>query len=416
MKVAVVTLGCPKNEVDSKVIINYLRRAGFEVVSVDFADVVIVNTCGFIEDAKRESIDEIMELLEKGKRVFVAGCLAERYRGTIEELIPEVEGWLYIDDIRDVGRIIKGEKNNPSNKSFLLSFRDIEGVVERGSVYVKISDGCNNRCGYCAIPLIRGTLRSRSIEDIAREVKYHLKNGVFEINLVSQDITSYGRDLGDNTNLLRLLEELVKLDGDFRIRLLYAHPFGVSREFVEFITSCEKIVPYIEMPIQHINERILSLMNRKGGKEAVLKAVDLIKEYGLFWRTTLLLGHPGEDEDSIEELINFLHEARPWRVAVFGYSKEEGTDSYALKAPSRKAIREWVSVLNEVIDRIMEEESRSILQSIREVFVFDKEARLDIQAPEIDGFVINREDLRKTGIVRARIVDSEFVDFRVDPI
>lgn len=420
MKVAIVTLGCPKNEVDSLVMANYLVRSGIEVVEPDHADTIIVNTCGFIEDAKRESIDEILKWVEEGREVWVAGCLAVRYKGEIERLIPEVKGWIYLNGIKEVASLLM-KRETPKRvideeKNYLPYFRDIEGSKLGSSVYIKISDGCDNRCAYCAIPIIRGKLRSRPIGDIVEEVRYHIENGAFEINLISQDTTSYGKDLNDGSNLLKLLEEITKIDGRYRVRLLYTHPSGIDEKLLDFILQSEKIVPYIDMPIQHINDDILGLMNRRGGKSAVLRALELIKERGIFLRTTILVGHPGETEETVKELIEFLLDIRPWRIAVFAYSREEGTKSYRIKAPPKRLIRDWVNEVQDVATRIMEEESRSIVGSVREVFVTEKEARLDIQAPEVDGCVLNIKGFEKTGIYRARIVDSNFVDFIVERV
>ncbi|MEO0278340.1 MAG: MiaB/RimO family radical SAM methylthiotransferase [candidate division WOR-3 bacterium] len=409
MKVAVITIGCPKNEVDSKIIENYLSREGLKITSPEKADIVIINTCGFIEDAKKESIEEIFYWISKGKKVWVGGCLVERYKGKIESLINEVEGWFYLKDIRRLPKILKGLGHEDEGKLFLPNSEDIKGLNVDNSFYVKIADGCDNRCNYCTIPIIRGPFRSRPLNDIMDEVKYLIDHGVFELNIIAQDTTSYGKDVKEH-NLVELIQSILSIDGDYLIRILYAHPAGITKELIELIAKEEKIAKYIEMPIQHINENILTKMNRKGGKEAIIKAVQLIKDYGIFWRTTVLVGHPGETEETVEELINFLTDSRPWRASVFAYSREEGTVSFKMRAPSKEKIHEWTSEVNEAVSLIMEEESRSIVGTIRKAIGTPRESRLDIQAPQIDGVILGN---LPRGINWVMVEDSNFVDFKV---
>lgn len=282
MKVAIVTLGCPKNEVDSMVMCSQLVESGWDIVEPEEADVVIINTCGFIQDAKEEAIDTILEFLDTGKKVFVAGCLYQRYADELKKELPKVAGWISLGDIRDVASILEGNFSGCLRKAVLPSKEDFQSIAPVSFAYVKISEGCNNRCNYCAIPNIRGSLRSRSVDDVVDEVKFWLDRGAKEIILISQDTTSYGKDLGIKAGLLKLLEEIDKIPGDYWVRVLYMHPAGITRELLEFMAFSSRVVNYVESPFQHVSEKVLKIMGRKGGRDAVERVVQWCQDLGLF--------------------------------------------------------------------------------------------------------------------------------------
>ncbi len=411
MRVAIVTLGCPKNEVDSWIMRSYLAEAGFEIVPPDEADIIIVNTCGFIRAAKEESIDTILEAVDTGKDVYVAGCLYQRYGRELVESLPEVKGWISLGDVRDVAGILRGVKRGGISPAVLPSRRDFSFIVPVSFVYVKISEGCNNRCNYCAIPGIRGPLRSRTVEDVLDEVCFWLERGTKEVIFVAQDTTSYGSDLGYREGLLRLLEKIELLEGEFWVRVLYMHPAGVSRELLEFIASSSKVVKYVDIPFQHVSEKVLRLMGRRGGKEAVLKAASLVKELGLFLRTTFLVGHPGEDEEDFGELLDFVEELRPWRFSVFGYSPEEGTVSYEMDRLPEDVVKERVSVMNELSGRMAFENNLELVGKRLKVLAdTETEGRAFFHAPDIDGVVVFDKKVSAGSWCEVEIEEAQFAD------
>ena len=388
MKVAIVTLGCPKNEVDSWIMRSHLVEAGHAIVDVEEADVVIVNTCGFIREAKEESIDTILEALEMGKRVYVAGCLYQRYPEELKKELPEVSGWISLGDVRRVAEVLSSCCSGIVRQAVLPEVRDFSNIAPVSFVYVKISEGCNNRCHYCAIPKIRGPLRSREPKDVLEEVRFWLERGAKEIVLIAQDTTSYGVDLGMRDGLLRLLEAIDGLDGDFWVRVLYMHPAGVTRRLLEFIASSSKMVNYVEVPFQHVSERVLRLMGRRGGREAVERVARWCSELGLYLRTTFLVGHPGEGDEDFEALLSFVEQVRPWRFSVFGYSKEEGTVSYEMESLSEEVVSERVSVMTELQDRIISENTEDLVGKVVRVLMdTDTAGRAFCHAPDIDGYV-----------------------------
>ena len=408
-RVSIVTLGCPKNEVDSWIMENYLKKRGYTIVSPEEAEIVIINTCGFIESAKEESIETIFDFVNAGKRVYVAGCLYQRYCDELPQLIPEVSGWISLGDVRDVvEKLEKGFNSCVCNAPVLPIKDDFKYVSSKSYVYVKISEGCNNKCNYCAIPFIRGELKSRKVEDILDEVKFWLDKGALEINLIAQDVTAFGSDYGLEDGLLILLEEIEKIEGKFWVRILYAHPAGVDRRLVEFISTSSKCVPYIESPVQHISEKVLRVMGRKGGRSAVERVAQLVEEYKLFWRTTFLVGHPGEEDEDFEALLEFVENVRPWRVSLFSYSPEEGTVSSKFEPLEEKVVKERYNVLWETCERIMFERTAELIGKTFEAIAFEDCARVSLQAPEIDGLLFLEENCK--GVVQVFITDSEGVD------
>ena len=336
--VGIVSLGCAKNRVDAEMMMFQLNQAGFQLKEDPaMADAVIVNTCGFIESAKQESIDEILELAQlkkegKIKAIIVTGCLAQRYNSEIMKELSEVDAVIGIGKNADIAKVVEsaldGEKVEDFPDKMLLP---MEGgrvqSTEQHWAYLKIADGCDNCCTYCAIPLIRGRFRSREMENIIKEAERLVYNGVKEINVIAQDTTRYGEDLYGELKLAELLRRLCKIDGLEWIRVLYCYPDRITDELLDTIREEEKIVKYIDLPLQHCSGKVLRAMNRRGDKESLLELVEHIREKipGVVLRTTLIAGFPGETEEDFEELSDFVRQTKFERLGCFAYSQEEDT-------------------------------------------------------------------------------------------
>lgn len=337
-KVSMVSLGCPKNQVDAEMMLHTLKEAGFELCSEEAqADAIIINTCGFIESAKAEAIENILEAANyktdgNCKALIVTGCLAERYQNDVTEEIPEVDVCVGIGSNSKIAEIVKnaieGKKENSfGNKNDLdLNGKRILGGMPY-TAYLKIADGCNNCCTYCAIPEIRGRLRSRTIEDCVKEAKDLATNGVTELIVVAQDTTAYGMDLYGEPKLAELLKELCKVDGIHWIRTLYTYPDKITDELLDTIAEENKLLKYLDIPLQHINNEILKRMNRKGTREEIEALIDKIRAKipNITLRTSLITGFPGETEEQFCELAEFVKKTRFDRLGCFTYSPEEGT-------------------------------------------------------------------------------------------
>ena len=337
-KVAMVSLGCPKNQVDAEKMLSLLVEGGLELTPAEAdADAIIINTCGFIEEAKAEAIENILEASKykvdgNCKALIVTGCLAERYRDDITEEIPEVDVCVGIGSNSQIAEIVKNAvegncKNYFGDKDAL----DLNGDRILGGVpftaYLKIGDGCDNCCTYCAIPKIRGRMRSRTIEDCVNEAKVLAERGVTELVVVAQDTTAYGTDLYGESKLPELLSELCKIEKLHWIRTLYTYPEKITDKLLDVIAREEKLVKYLDIPIQHINDDILKKMNRKGDKASINAVIDKIRERipDITIRTTLITGFPSETEEHFTELAEFVKEKRFDRLGCFTYSPEEDT-------------------------------------------------------------------------------------------
>lgn len=337
-KISMMSLGCPKNQVDAEMMLYSLKYAGFEIGAPEAeADAIIINTCGFIEDAKSEAIENILEAAQykrdgNCKAVIVTGCLAERYRDDVTAEIPEADVCVGIGSNGNIAEIVKNAiegnaQNSYGEKQDLnLSGKRILGGFPF-TAYLKIGDGCDNCCTYCAIPKIRGRMRSRTIEDCVAEAKELAKQGVRELIVVAQDTTAYGTDLYGESRLCELLRELCKIDGIKWIRTLYTYPERITDELLKLIASEEKLVKYLDIPIQHANGEILKHMNRRGDKQSLTALINKIRATvpDITLRTTLITGFPGETEEQYEELHEFVRETQFDRLGCFTYSAEEGT-------------------------------------------------------------------------------------------
>ena len=405
IKVGMVSLGCAKNQVDAERMLAILRRDGF-VLSPDagVCDVVIVNTCGFIEDAKRESIENILEfaaLKETGalKAVVVTGCLAERYQKEIAGELPEVDVILGIGKNNDISRAIrgalKGERTVAFGDKASLSLEG-ERILTNAPyyAYLKVADGCGNRCSYCAIPLIRGDFRSRRMEDVVAEAKELGEQGVTELNVVAQDTTRYGEDIYGELMLPRLLEELCALPGIHWVRILYCYPQRITDELLEVMARQPKIVHYMDMPVQHASGRVLAEMNRRGDAESLTSLVEKIRRKipDIALRTTFITGFPGETEEDFEELCLFVQKNRFDRLGCFAYSQEEDTPAAGMEPQlDGETKRRRAEIVMELQMRIAEVKGEESLGRTLEVLCegYDRErglyfGRSYMDAPDID--------------------------------
>ncbi len=405
--VGVLNLGCARNLVDSQEILGRLKKSGHRIVDTQKADVVIVNTCGFIEEAKKESIDTILNLVDlkrqgKIKKVIVAGCLAQRYGN---ELAKEIKG---IDAIIGVPSF---SKDGVANQVYL---------TPRHFAYVKICESCYNRCSFCAIPKIKGKFSSRTIESIVAEIKTLDAKGVKEINIIGQDITAYGMDLYHEMSLARLLKEIVRNVHHVEwIRLLYAFPAHVTDELIEVMANEEKICKYIDMPLQHISDNLLTSMNRgistAGTLELIRKLRAKIPSGSL--RTTFIVGMPGETEENFSELLQFVQTTRFEKMGVFVYSPEEGTPAFDMpgqvadalkKKRMRTLMREQQKISRELQDRFVGQRLKVLVEEKQEGADDVYLGRTEFDAPEVDGmvFVHSQKKITPGSFVTIEVTDA----------
>ena len=324
MKVGLISLGCAKNLVDSEMILGMAQKGGMEIVqSPEEADLIIVNTCGFIEDAKKESISTIKEMHGYHKKLIVAGCYAERYKTKLEREMPFIDKVVTLKDYPHFGDIIKNVMHDDS-----LKF----GPMDYQNRVLKLSDGCDNRCTYCAIPLIRGGFKSRPFEDVINEAKLLVKNGAKELNLISQDTTRFGSDFNieRRSTLPELINQISMIEGLMMVRVLYLYPDEITDELLKEIQNNPKVAKYFDIPIQHISSSVLKRMNRRGDKEDLIHLFSKIRSMmpESVLRTTLIVGFPGETDHDFEELKEFVQNQEFDRLGVFAYSKEEDTPAY----------------------------------------------------------------------------------------
>ncbi|SEK94945.1 30S ribosomal protein S12 methylthiotransferase RimO [Ruminococcus albus] len=408
-RVGMVSLGCPKNQVDAEHMLYDLKKEGYELVSdAALADVVIVNTCGFIESAKQEAIDTILEfctLKEEGriKHVIATGCLAERYRDEMKKEIPELDAVVGLGSNGKIAEIIRDIYRTEESVCAYGSKTDLplEGgrliSTEPFFAYLKIAEGCSNCCTYCAIPAIRGKFRSRKMEDILEEAKWLAEHGVTELVVIAQDTTRYGEDIYGKSMLPELLKKLCEIDGFKWIRTLYSYPERISDEFIEVLATEDKLVKYIDMPIQHCNGDVLKRMNRAGDEAFLLELIQKLRARipDIVLRTTLIAGFPGETEAQFEELCEFVKNVGFERLGCFAYSPEEGTKAYSMPDQVDEVTR------NRRADIIMQEQmlvteryNQAQLGKTVEIVCegFDRYAecyfgRGAADAPEIDGKV-----------------------------
>ncbi|MBQ4131418.1 MAG: 30S ribosomal protein S12 methylthiotransferase RimO [Clostridia bacterium] len=428
VKIGMVSLGCPKNQVDAERMLAELKSADFEITNdEEQADVIIVNTCGFIESAKSEAIENIIEVSafkQSGnlKALIVTGCLAERYKDQILNEIPEVDSVVTIganDKIVDVVKNALNGKNSlySAEKTNLKLTGDRILTTPFYTAYLKVAEGCNNRCSYCAIPDIRGNFRSLPIEDCVAEAQKLAKMGVKELIVVAQDTTNYGADIYGKSSLPALLKELVKIDGIHWIRTLYTYPDKITDELLDLIASEEKLVPYLDIPIQHASDKILKKMNRKGSSAELEALILKIREKipNVTLRTSLITGFPGETEEDFTILAEFVNKIRFDRLGCFAYSEEEGTPAAEYENQVDPQLRQDRSenIMNDQMT-IAEEKNEEKIGSTVEVLVEGYDSyikcfygRSAADAPDIDGkvFFMSDNNLEAGSFVRVLIND-----------
>jgi len=415
-KVYPVSLGCPKNKVDFEKLLFVLSQRGYEfVLTPEEADVLWINTCAFIRPAVEEAIDHILELganKRENQKLVVSGCLTSRYgESTLKELLPEVDEFYSIEPY----------------KAF-VSFEPLDRIFTESPFYsyLKVAEGCNRRCSFCTIPKIRGNLKSRPIKELVEETKRLLDAGVKEIVLVSQDLTQYGRDLGMKNGLVRLLESLNRLDYEFRIRMLYLHPSGISKEFVKEVLGFEKLVPYFEVPIQHAHPKILKLMNRSTNIEKLKEILFYIRELCSVaaLRSTVIVGFPEEGEEEFEYLCNFLKEVEFDYLGAFIFYPEEGTPAerfrprvkYKEKIKRRRTLlklQKEITKLRLARRKGLEEEVLILGEDVRGRFFGISR----FQAPEIDGvtYIKSKKKLIPGTLIKGKIIKTGTYDVWIRP-
>ncbi len=438
MKVGFVSLGCPKNQLDTEVMLHEVALAGYEITPEETeADVVIINTCGFIESAKKESIDNILDIawLKKNrslKAIIVTGCLAERYRESILDELPEVDAVLGVGSIHNIAEAIEAVtvKKKKGSKRKYTSFEDKETVRLGGDrilttpeymAYLKIAEGCDNRCAYCAIPSIRGKFRSRTMEEIVAEAKQMEALGVRELCIVAQDITRYGLDLYGEYKLSELLRRITEATEIPWIRLLYCYPDKVTDALIAEIRDNPRILKYIDLPIQHISDKMLKSMNRHGDKKMICDVVSRLRREipDITIRTTFIVGFPGETEEDFCELCEFVREYKFDRAGVFPYSREEDTAAYDYPDQIDEQVKlDRMDLLMREQLEINEANNKKMLGKTITVLCEDYDpvsevhfGRGEADAPEIDGKIYFRSDVRIAPGSFVKVKIREVVDY-----
>ena len=431
--IGMVSLGCAKNQTDAEIMLGILNEKGHKIVAdPEMADVIIVNTCGFIESAKQESIDSILEMAEykegRCKILIATGCLAERYHDDIVKELPEVDAVVGTGDFHKIAEVI--DKAFAGDKPVLFGHKDYspeEGLPRILSTpgytaYLKIADGCDNNCTYCAIPMIRGKFRSRRIEDIKSEAEELAQNGVKEIILIAQDTTRYGKDIYGEYSLDKLLAELCKIDGIEWIRVHYFYAEAVTENLIKVMAKEEKICNYIDMPIQHINNRILRRMARRTNREEITEKIKMIRKYmpDSVIRTSIIVGFPGETDEEFQELYDFVKEIKFDRMGVFAYSQEEDTPAAEFEDQIDEEIKE------ERLDKLMSlQQGISLQNNLDKIgtktdvliegydvdnFMYFGRSRGDSIGIDSRVFVASEDELEIGEIVRVEILDASEYD------
>ena len=428
MRIGAISLGCDKNRVDTEKMLSRLVGGGHTLVgSEEEADVIIVNTCAFIDKAKEESIDEILSAIAaknagKGKKVIVTGCLAQRYADTLKKEFPEVDAILGIADYDAILKTIKdvedGEKVlNCANLDAFYSDRVL--TTPYHYAYLKIADGCSNHCTYCAIPSIRGKYRSEKLEDLICEAKKLSDDGVKELILVAQDVTRYGTDFDGKPHLIELLDRLSKLDFAW-IRLLYLYPEMVDDALIEYVKNNDKIAKYMDIPLQHVDDDVLKRMNRRTDEKSIRELIAKLKNAGIAVRTTFICGFPGETQEQFEKLEKFVKEVKFDYAGFFAYSREEGTPADKLDGHLDESIKEErANKLRAIQEKIIKSRNKELIGSKIKVIYddidYDRQkfvGRSQTQAPDIDNVTLfeSDEEVRIGEFYDVEITGSDGID------
>lgn len=433
-RVHMVSLGCPKNRVDSEIMLGQAHAAGYALTGeADEADLLIVNTCAFIEDSKKESVGAILDLAEvkalrPGTRLVVAGCLAQRHAEELALELPEVDVFLGTGEYNNLAErlglatgIASPQTAKKPRPEYLADHLEPRWIApESFSTYLKIAEGCDQACSFCIIPKLRGTQRSRTVADCVAEARQLVERGVIEVNLVAQDLTHYGEDFGDPDALAKLIRGLGQVDGLRWVRLLYAYPHNVSDSLIDAIAETENCCKYVDMPLQHASDRVLQHMKRKTNRAQIEALLHRMRERipGLTLRTTFLVGHPGEGEQDFLQLLDFLKEQRFSRAGCFSYSREEGTLSARLpdqvptavkKSRLAKVMKLQAGISKQLLQQTIGTELDVLIEGLSEETDLLLQGRTAGQAPEIDGVVyindapkdVGRGQIRRVHITQA---------------
>lgn len=430
-KIALISLGCAKNLVDSEVMLGHLVNSGYSFVSsMKEADIIIINTCGFIYPARREAQETIKKAVKlkqkKGNRdiqVIITGCYVQRYLKQLKTTFPEIDGWIGVNDFDKIVQVIEKKSFKSASQTFLYDHQSPRCLTTpKGWAYVKISEGCSHRCSFCTIPLIKGPYRSRKIQSVVSEVEYLVSKGVLEVNLISHDSTNYGQDLGLKNGLSRLLHHLAQVKDLKWIRVLYGHPEKITDELLESMQN-DKICPYLDLPFQHSHPEIIKKMGRKLDGKRALELIQKIREKipGISIRTSIVVGFPGEGPHEFEHLISFIQEAGFDNLGGFIYSREKDAPCWSLGDPvsekeKLRRLDELMKVQSEIsFQNNLKYKNKILDVLIEEVLLEDKHflaGRSMYQAPEVDGMVlVEREgkDYLNT-IQKVEIISSDIYD------
>ena len=409
-KLHLISLGCNKNLVDSEIMLGRLQN--YDITDdISDADVIIVNTCGFIKSAKEESIQTILEMHEarkNGSLLVVTGCLMQRYKDELIKELPEVDLFTGVADYDKIDEIILKKQNLFSPQTYLQANEERVITGSNYHAYIKISEGCNQKCSFCAIPTFKGKLKSRSLENIVNEVKNLVKKGYYDFSFLSQDSSSYMRDQGISDGLINLIDEIEKIKGVRSARILYLYPSTTSKELVSRIIASPIFHNYFDMPIQHISENMLKIMKRGSGAKKIKELLNLMRNAkNSFLRTGVIVGHPGESEEDFEELCQFLEEFKFDRISAFAYSKEEDTASFEMEQIPAKIISKRLSkiekitkkAINESLQKELGKQIYASLEGISSEGEMFYAAKKDIWDKDIDGeILINESDVKELEI------------------
>ena len=409
-KLHLISLGCNKNLVDSEIMLGRLQN--YDITDdISDADVIIVNTCGFIKSAKEESIQTILEMHEarkNGSLLVVTGCLMQRYKDELIKELPEVDLFTGVADYDKIDEIILKKQNLFSPQTYLQANEERVITGSNYHAYIKISEGCNQKCSFCAIPTFKGKLKSRSLENIVNEVKNLVKKGYYDFSFLSQDSSSYMRDHGVSDGLINLIDEIEKIEGVRSARILYLYPSTTSKELISRIIASPIFHNYFDMPIQHISENMLKIMKRGSGAKKIKELLNLMRNAkNSFLRTGVIVGHPGESEEDFEELCQFLEEFKFDRISAFAYSKEEDTASFEMEQIPAKIISKRLSkiekitkkAINESLQKELGKQIYASLEGISSEGEMFYAAKKDIWDKDIDGeILINESDVKELEI------------------
>ncbi len=433
-QIGLISLGCPKNQVDAERMLALIDEAGHSIVDyVDGCDVVIINTCDFIDDAKKEAIENILDTVELKNegvigKIIVTGCLAQRHKEEIRKEIPEVDAVVGIGANGDILKIIDEVMNSdetveafPPQADLPLDGQRILTTPEHWA-YLKIADGCSNKCTYCTIPSIRGEMRSRTMENICEEAKQLAELGIKELVIVAQDTTSYGLDIYGELKLPELLNRLCEIDGIEWIRLLYCYPDRITDELIATIKAQDKVVNYIDLPLQHANDRILKAMNRRGSSEEIKAVINKLRSEipDVVIRTTFIVGFPGEDDEAFEDLAVFVNETEFDRLGCFSFSPQEGTPAYDMPDQVEEDVKlrrgdiimqDQMSIAEELNSRKINKKYKTVVEEY-DSYTDSYIGRTYMDAPEIDGVVkfISQDSLEIGDFVDVRVFDVDGYD------